>query len=229
MRSGELSERIRRGAPLLRSNSPAGLYNDIVSLWRDPARVVVGGTDKTCEDVVAFKDVHGLTAAEQFMAADLVGYLPNDILVKVDRAAMAVSLETRMPFLDHRLIEFAWRLPFNFKIEGDQTKAILRRLLHRYVPKGLVDRPKMGFGAPIDEWLRGPLREWAEALLDPRLLGEQGYLDAKVIERLWRDHLSGTVDEQRRLWVILMFQSWLAAHTGRGTKARSDRKHHAHA
>ena len=152
------------------------------------------------------------------MAADLAEYLPNDILVKVDRAAMAVSLETRMPFLNHHLIEFAWHLPLGLKIKGRQTKAIFPQLLHRYVPESIINRPKMGFAAPVGEWLRGPLREWADPLLDQSLIRNQGFFHADVVDRLWRKHLRGVADESRRLWVILMFQSWLQAQLPKAAK-----------
>ena len=211
LQAGELPERISRGAPLLASNSLAELYKGIVSLWRNPSHVVIAGLETSTEVSSAFNVLQHLTPSEQFMAADLAEYLPNDILVKVDRAAMAVSLETRMPFLDHRLIEFAWRVPFGYKIKGRQTKAVLRRLLHRYVPEAIMDRPKMGFAVPVGEWLRGPLREWAETLLDPGLIRKQGHFRVDVLEKLWGRHLSGGADETRRLWVILMFQSWLQA------------------
>ena len=144
------------------------------------------------------------------MALDMLGYLPNDILVKVDRAAMAVSLETRVPFLDRDVVEFAWRIPESQKIRRGETKWILRQLLYRHVPRELIERPKMGFGVPLDEWLRGPLRDWAEALLDERRLRDEGYFRAKPIRDLWQSHLRGS-NEQYRLWTILMFQSWLEA------------------
>ena len=127
---------------------------------------------------------------------------------------MAVSLETRVPFLDHHLVEFAWRLPLGLKIRGNETKWVLRQLLYRHVPKALIERPKMGFGVPIDSWLRGPLRDWAEALLDQRRLRDEGYFDPAPIRRAWQAHLGGRVNEQNRLWSILMFQSWLEARKG---------------
>jgi len=155
--------------------------------------------------------LHGLSGIERMMAMDMLGYLPNDILVKVDRAAMAVSLETRVPLLDHHVVEFAWRLPFGIKIRNAETKWTLRQLLYRYVPRELIERPKMGFGVPIGEWLRGPLRAWAEALLDERRLRDEGYLRPEPIRQMWHAHLRGSVDEQYRLWAVLMFQSWLEA------------------
>ena len=206
-----LGDKVHKGAPLLHSGSVAELYGGMLSLWRDPEAVVIGANEPPSHATGASPSYSSLSEIERMMALDLLGYLPDDILVKVDRAAMAVSLETRVPFLDHEVVEFAWRLPFRQKIRGGQTKWILRQLLFRHVPKELIERPKMGFGVPLGEWLRGPLRSWAEALLDERRLRTEGYFRPEPIRRMWETHLKGLLDEQYRLWGILMFQSWLDA------------------
>jgi asparagine synthase (glutamine-hydrolysing) len=138
-----------------------------------------------------------------------VTYLPDDILAKVDRAAMSVSLETRIPLLDHRVVEFASRIPVTANLNRHGAKGILRNVLYRYVPKALVDRPKMGFAVPIDHWLRGPLREWAADLLDPVRLRREGYLKPELIQQRWQEHASGQRNWHYPLWDVLMFQSWL--------------------
>jgi asparagine synthase (glutamine-hydrolysing) len=205
-----LGDKVHKGAPLLDSGSPAELYRGMLSLWRDPVVVVIGGDEPSLSSGAPAGAVP-LGPVERMMALDLVGYLPDDILVKVDRAAMAVSLETRVPYLDHRVVEFAWRLPLASKIRGGESKWLLLQLLYRYVPHDLVERPKMGFAIPLGNWLRGPLREWTEDLLDERRIRDEGYFRSQPIRDLWKVHLAGRVDEHRRLWPILMFQSWLEA------------------
>lgn len=147
--------------------------------------------------------------AQQMMLWDVQTYLPDDVLCKVDRAAMAVSLETRTPYLDHRVAEFALALPTSMKIRDGKSKWALRQVLNEYVPESLIDRPKTGFSIPLGDWLRGPLREWAEGLMDESRIRAQGYLSSSVIRRCWNQHLSGVTDHSQRIWTILMFQSWL--------------------
>jgi asparagine synthase (glutamine-hydrolysing) len=209
-----LGDKIHKGARVLRSESVAELYGGMLSLWRDPGAVVRGADEPPSQATGQVPPLDGLSGVERMMALDMLGYLPDDILVKVDRASMAVSLESRVPFLDHHLVEFAWRLPFDFKVRGGETKWILRQLLYRHVPRELIERPKMGFGVPIGEWLRGPLRDWAEALLDERRLRDEGYFHPEPIRRMWETHLKGRENEQFRLWPVLMFQSWLEANPG---------------
>ena len=145
------------------------------------------------------------------MYCDAVSYLPDDILAKVDRASMAVALETRVPFLDHRVAELAARIPLNLKVQGGCGKHIVRKLLYGMVPRELLERPKAGFAVPVGGWIKGPLRAWAEDLLDPPVMRSQGWFDADLVTARWRQHLSGQRDSTPALWAILMFQSWLAA------------------
>jgi asparagine synthase (glutamine-hydrolysing) len=153
----------------------------------------------------------GQDAADEtrMMFCDAVSYLPDDILAKVDRASMAVSLETRVPFLDHRVAALAARIPLSMKIKGLHGKAILRQLLYREVPAGLFDRPKAGFAIPVGDWIKGPLRPWAEDLLDPGAMVAEGWFNPAIVQRRWQSHLAGRSDSTPALWAILMFQSWL--------------------
>lgn len=184
-------------------------YRLLVSQWPDPESVVLGGT----EPQIVLDDpewqINSGGSVERMMYSDLVTYLPDDILTKVDRASMAVGLEARVPLLDHRVVEFACRVPMHQKVRNGQGKWLLREVLYQYVPKDLIERPKQGFGGPVHEWLRGPLRDWAESLLSEDRLSREGYFDPKAIRTLWMNHLMGRVDEPHRLWGVLMFQAWL--------------------
>ncbi len=194
---------------VLEVDSDAAIYQRLVSTWPNPDTVVLGGRDPMNLSH-AWDELTDFNALEyRMMALDALTYLPDDILCKVDRAAMGVSLETRVPFLDHRVVEYAWRLPLHMKIRNGQGKWILRQLLYKYVPKGLVERPKMGFGVPIDVWLRGPLREWAEDLLSEARLKREGFFNPMPIRQKWAEHLSGQRNWQYHLWNGLMFQAWL--------------------
>ena len=205
------STKVKKLAEVLPASSIDDMYVKLSSHWKDPAAVVLGAreprtlfTDPT--EWPAFAD-----PAERMMYVDAMTYLPDDILTKLDRASMGVSLEARVPFLDHRVVEFAWRIPLGVKISAGEGKWALRQVLHRYVPPDLVERPKMGFGLPIDEWLRGPLRGWAEALLNDARLRREGFFDPTPVRAMWSEHVEGTHDWQYQLWDVLMFQAWLEA------------------
>ena len=203
-------DKFHKLAALLALPDPDTMYLGMISLWKDPAEIVVQGV----EPLTPLTDRANWATLQDFtmrmMYLDLITYLPDDILTKVDRASMAVGLEARVPLLDHRVVEFAWRLPLSFKIRQEgQGKWLLRRVLDRYVPRQLIERPKMGFGVPLDVWLRGPLREWAEELLDEQQLHREGYLHPAGIRGKWAEHLSGKRNWQYPLWNVLMFQAWL--------------------
>ena len=186
----------------------SAFYRQVMSLWSDPARVVKHAIEPKglLDDPRAREFGPDVIAWMQYV--DTLAYLPDDILTKVDRASMAVSLEARVPILDHRVVAFSWRLPRGMKAQGSSGKRLLRRVLERYVPKDLVERPKMGFGVPIGAWLRGPLRGWADTLLDERRIAADGIFDAAPIVSRWRQHLAGTHNWDASLWTILMFQAW---------------------
>ena len=204
-------DKARKLADILNFQFPEELYHGLISHWKEPAGVV----RKASEPPTKLSDPAMWPRAgeleSRLMAIDTLTYLPDDILVKVDRAAMGVSLETRAPFLDHRVVEFAWRLPQSVKIRRGQGKWVLRQVLYKHVPRDLVERPKMGFGVPLSSWLRGSLRDWAESLLDERRLRTDGFFDPEPIRRKWLEHVAGRRQWDAYLWDVLMFQAWLDA------------------
>ena len=211
--TGRFGSNMHKFAGLLASRSDFDLYVNLVSQWRQPTKIVLGGNEHPILDALRDSQTLDMPLAAQMMYFDLMTYLPNDILTKVDRASMGVSLEARVPLLDHRVIEHAWHLPMDAKIRHGETKWVLRRILDHYVPRTLIERPKSGFGIPIGQWLRGPLREWANTMLSPDLLVQDGFFNPKPIQRIWKQHLSGAADLEYQLWGVLMFQAWY--HDGR--------------
>ncbi|MHA1564809.1 MAG: asparagine synthetase B family protein, partial [Alphaproteobacteria bacterium] len=193
---------------VLQLDDQSALYRRLVSQCDRPGRYLPGAEEPQGllwdESVTAeFPDF-----ATRMQFLDTATYLPDDILTKVDRASMAVSLEVRVPLLDHRLVEFAWRLPRHLKLRAGKGKWLLRQLLARHVPTALTERPKQGFALPLAQWLRGPLRDWGEAMLSEQRLADAGILDTKAVRNLWQIHQSGRRNEQHSLWTLLMFQAW---------------------
>lgn len=207
-------DKIHKLARILDSSSASAIYHKLISHWYEHESLVPGARDSSLLLKDLTTQINRQPLIESMMYMDSQRYLPDDILVKVDRAAMAVSLETRIPFLDHRVVEFAWGLPLDLKIRNGESKWILRELLSRHVPRDLFERPKMGFGVPIDQWLRGPLKEWAQDLLSNSMLNKHNLLDSKLIHKKWQEHLSGARNWQHHIWDVLMFQAWYEANNG---------------
>lgn len=207
--TGKMSDKIKKFSEVLEFDSPEDLFFQVISAWKNPNEIVVGGEDPHVNSISSINGLNFGNFKEKFMAWDLVTYLPDDILVKVDRAAMGVSLETRIPLLSHRVVEFAWRVPLQMKIKNGKGKWLLRELLYKHVPKSLIDRPKKGFAIPIADWLRGPLKDWASALLSEERIASEGFFYPEPVRQKWQEHLSGHYNWQFPLWNVLMFQSWL--------------------
>ncbi|AHG91041.1 asparagine synthase (glutamine-hydrolyzing) [Gemmatirosa kalamazoonensis] len=202
-------DRVHKLAGVLDVGTNEQMYREFLTTWRDPSGLALGAP----EHPTVLSDRDRWPSFDDFvsrmMYVDSVSYLPDDIMVKVDRATMGVSLESRAPFLDHRVVEFAWRVPIEYKVRDGQGKWLLRQVLYRHVPRALVDRPKMGFGIPISHWLRDELHDWAADLLSPERLRAQGYLDPDAVQTKWNEHQSGRRNWQYQLWVVLMFEAWL--------------------
>ncbi len=213
LRYAQAGHKLHKLAGVFDAAGPEEMYQRLVSLWQAPAAAVRGGR----EPPTLVGDASSWPALDGFVnrmcLLDSLTYLPDDILVKLDRASMAVGLEGRVPYLDHRVVEFSWRIPLDMKLRDGQGKWPLRRLLARYVPPALIERPKMGFGVPIGDWLRGDLRDWAESLLGERRLSEGGIFDPGLVRRVWRQHLDGRHNWQYQLWAVLMFEAWREART----------------
>lgn len=204
-----LPDKLEKLLRVLPAKDKEQFYQILMSHWDNPGQLVIGGN----EYPTLINSTEQWPKADSFehwmMAMDAGQYMTDDILVKVDRAAMANSLETRVPLLDHRVVELAWQLPLHMKIRDGVGKWVLREVLYRHVPREMIERPKKGFSVPLGQWLRGPLRDWAEPLLNEQRLAQEGYFNSGVVRRIWSDHLQGRRDHSLKLWSILMFQAWL--------------------
>lgn len=203
-----VGDKLHKLAGVMGTQGQEMIYRQLLSHWQEPAALVRGGYEPPTALTSPQPDLELDNFVDRMMILDAISYLPDDILVKVDRAAMGVSLETRVPMLDHRVVEFAWSLPFDMKVRHGEGKWLLKQVLYRHVPRALLERPKMGFGVPIDHWLRGTLRDWAEDLLDPVRMTSEGFFDPHQIQEKWQQHLSGSQNWQYLLWDVLMFQAW---------------------
>ncbi len=208
LRQADVGAKLHKAAGMLAARRIDDVYLQALTRW-EPVGLVIGGREPTTCLRGNPPPPEGLSSVQRLMALDAITYLPDDILVKVDRAAMGVSLESRVPLLDHRVVEFAWRIPQDLKRRDGVNKWILRQVLYRHVPRELIERPKMGFGVPVGQWLRGPLRDWAESLLDESRLRREGFFNPSRIRHAWEQHLSGRRNRHSQLWGVLMFQAWL--------------------
>jgi asparagine synthase (glutamine-hydrolysing) len=214
LRLPQLRDKVLKLADLLLEDTPDAIYLALTSHWKHPSEVLSDGAGEPLNYISDCRQWPNLSNFEQrMMYLDAVSYLPDDILVKIDRAAMRVSLETRIPFLDHRVVELAWRLPLSSKIRNGQGKWILRQVLYKYVPREFIERPKTGFGVPIAAWLRGPLRGWADELLSEGRLRNDGFFHPDLIRLKWEEHLAGRRNYHYQIWNVLMFQAWLRQHS----------------
>lgn len=202
-------DRVHKLAAMLAHRSLETIYRQILTHWSEPQNVALNSSEASTILTRALEWPRLRQPLHRLMYQDSVSYLPDDIFAKVDRAAMAVGLETRAPLVDHRVVEFAWRIPAAFNSDNGREKLLLKRVLDRYVPRALIERPKMGFGVPLDKWLRGPLRDWAEALIGAERLKREGYFDASAVRQKWSEHQQGHRRWQYPLWDVLMFQAWL--------------------
>jgi asparagine synthase (glutamine-hydrolysing) len=204
--------KIQKLANILDSSTSKDLYSRLITHWKNPAKVVKGTTNTNDLYSRQFEVLDTDNFTHQMMYMDMQTFLTDDILTKVDRSSMSVGLEARVPFLDHRLIEFAWKVPLDMKIKNNQGKWLLRQVLYKYVPMEMIERPKMGFGIPIDSWLRGPLRAWADELLNKERIEAEGIFEYELIHKKWREHLNGKRNWAYHIWDILMFQCWYDKH-----------------
>ena len=205
----QAGDKLHKIARIIEAGSPEEMYSSLISTWSQTSEIALGA--RTLPTALSPGRTLSMfnTISEKMMFLDMISYLPDDVLTKVDRASMAVALEARVPLLDHRVAELAWKIPLEMKIKEGKGKWILRELLSRHIPRELFDRPKSGFGVPIAQWLRNDLREWAESLLDGKRIKDEGLLNFDEVRNKWDEHLSGRRNWQYQIWNILMFQSWL--------------------